>query len=454
MRLCERALNFLQIIDYKGTVRLCGWIMNNEIGSLSEQSMLEIWNGEKAWAIRNKLAAEDYSECVVDGCPFCAMDTHDKHFAEMDELPKYPPKLYLAYEETCNYACTSCTTPEVMKNAVRADLEEGYRNIEEKLKDILPHVKHISANGRGELFTSPHTLKLLSEWKPISPESECSVLLETNGSLFDEQHWKQIENLGKYNLRVAITVMSFDERAYQYLSGTKLPISKIEENLRFVKSLREKGIINFVELATVYQERNFRFLPEFTRRCIEEFGADEVRLRPYMPWGSRPPEIEWFFDIRNPRHPYYSEFTQVMKDPIFKHPKVSEWGGGRNSNANRIAPWEKPKKKEKLLSSAISTDEVLGKIPTEFRDNILIYGLSDVAKVLIEFLRKKDIQPLAVLDKYCTVSVYEDIPVLKPESYTRNITDDYIIVTVWNGFEDIRDYLTVLGFRKENIIPL
>ena len=454
MRLCERALNFLQIIDYKGTVRLCGWIMNNEIGSLSDQSMLDIWNGEKAWAIRNKLIREDYSDCVVDGCPFCAMDMHDEHFAEIDELPEYPTDLYLAYEETCNYACTSCTTPEVMRGANRAELEEGYRNIEEKLKDILPHVNHISANGRGELFASPHILKLLSEWKPLSPEPECRVSLETNGSLFDEKHWKQIEKLGKYNLRVAITIMSFDEKAYQYLSGTKLPVSRIEDNLRFVKSLREKGVIDHIELATVYQERNFRFLPEFTKRCIEEFGADEVRLRPYMPWGSRSPEIEWFYDIRNPAHPYYMEFVEIMKDPIFKHPKVSEWGGGRNSNANRYAPWDKPKKKEILIGEALDASSVIERIPVEYRKKILLYGLSDAAKVLTDRLRQIGIVPMAILDKSGMAGEYEGIPVVKPASYTGDKQGVSVIVTVWNGYRDIREYLTECGYEAEGIISL
>ena len=454
MRLCERALNFLQIIDYKGTVRLCGWIMNNEIGSLSEQSMLDIWNGEKAWAIRNRLINEDYSDCVVDGCPFCAMSTHDEHFVEIDELPEYPTHLYLAYEESCNYACTSCTTPGVMKNADRKRLEEGYKNIEEKLKDVLPHVKHISANGRGELFTSPHILKILSEWKPLSLDSECSVLLETNGSLFDEKHWKQIENLGKYSLRVAITVMSFNEKAYQYLSGTKLPISRIEENLKFVKSLREKGIINFLELATVYQERNFRYLPEFTRRCIEEFGADEVRLRPYMPWGSRPPEIEWFYDIRNPAHPYYAEFSEIMKDPVFKDSRVSDWGGGRYSNANKYALWDKPKIKEKLLSAALNVETTLCRIPDNRRDSILIYGLSDVGKVLLLSLEQKGIVPLAIIDKNCNLEDYGGIPIVEPENYNGLKENAFVIVSVWSGFKEIREYLSGIGFSEGSIISL
>ena len=56
-------------------------------------------------------------------------------------------------------------------------------------------------------------------------------------------------------------------------------------NLKFVKSLREKGMINELELATVYQERNFRTVPDLIKRFINDYGADVVRLRPYEPWG-------------------------------------------------------------------------------------------------------------------------------------------------------------------------
>ena len=102
---------------------------------------------------------------------------------------------------------------------------------------------------------------LMQNWEPNYPVAECKATIETNGSLFNEKNWKKVENLSRFNLHVAITVMSFEEEAYQYLSGTKLPVSNIIDNLHFVKELRERGIINYLELATVYQEGNFRTLP-------------------------------------------------------------------------------------------------------------------------------------------------------------------------------------------------
>lgn len=253
-QICERALNWIQIIDYKGTIRLCSWMYDNAIGSLSNQTLKEIYHSEKANELRSKKYRNDYSQCDIDSCPFLAMRDIDNHKVEIEEVPEYPEELYLAYENVCNYSCTSCNIHQIMKKNSTKDLTKGYDKIESEIRNVLPYLKKISANGLGELFCSKRILKLLSEWKPIAPKDEISVLLETNGSLFDEKHWKQIENLGQYNLSVAITIMSFDERTYQYLSGTKIPITQIEDNLNFVKSLRKKGIINHLELATVVQE--------------------------------------------------------------------------------------------------------------------------------------------------------------------------------------------------------
>ena len=218
MKMCWRILNNVQVMNYKGDVRLCGWIRDNVIGSLSNQSMNEIYHSEHAEYLRGKLMDQDYSLCNIDACPYLAMNDMEHNLAEVDEIPEYPEELYLAFENVCNYSCTSCTVHKSMAGAKREDVEKSCDKVEEQLRKILPYVKKVGANGLGELFVSKRILRLLGEWKPVAPADEVSVNLETNGSLFDEAHWKQIENLGQYHLRVAITIMSFEEPAYQYLS--------------------------------------------------------------------------------------------------------------------------------------------------------------------------------------------------------------------------------------------
>ena len=32
-------------------------------------------------------------------------------------------------------------------------------------------------------------------------------------------------------------------------------------------------------------------------------------------------------DVRNPKHPYYEQYRDIMSNPIFRHPKVLLWSG-------------------------------------------------------------------------------------------------------------------------------
>ena len=129
----------------------------------------------------------------------------------------------------------------------------------ELLKNSSVCEEKLALMGWESCFVSKHTLRLLSEWKPIAP-SGVFVELETNGSLFNEKNWSYISNLRQYHLSVSITVLSFHEDIYQELSGTTLPISNLIDNLHFVKSFWETGIINRLNFTIVYQEKiSWRF---------------------------------------------------------------------------------------------------------------------------------------------------------------------------------------------------
>lgn len=323
------------------------------------------------------------------------------------------------------------------------DHEIYYREIEEKLSPILPHVRKINANGCGELFCSKHTLKLLADWKPLADPEEIEVLLESNGSLFDEEHWKQIENLGQYHLRVAITVMSFDEPVYQYLSGTKLPVSQVENNLKFIKSLREKGIVNYFEIATVVQEQNFRNVPDFVQKCIDEYQPDYIRLRPYESWGAQPQVEVWITDIRNPEHPYYGEYRKVMQHPILKHPIVHDWSGGLDTVNPVSFPYKEDALKFKIMLELIqNTEEVIKKLQTCVTDkNIVIYGASVIGRALADMFKETSYTVAYMIDRNAKDYNYEGIPVVSLDATDGLSKDVGVIVTPISKDQQIIDDL-------------
>ena len=64
-------------------------------------------------------------------------------------------------------------------------------------------------------------------------------------------NWEKIKNLGKHELTVAITVHSFEQDTYQYLSGTNLPVSQVIDNLKFI-SITYCKITSDLSYAKVY----------------------------------------------------------------------------------------------------------------------------------------------------------------------------------------------------------
>lgn len=451
MELCRRTIEFVQVINENGEVRLCSWLKDGGIiGRLADNTMEEIYHSSEAELIREYHLNRNYSNCNPNACPYVANNNVEENYIKIDEIPKFPPSLYLAYENVCNYHCVMCTIPDRMKQTDAVEREKKLNKIDAELLKILPYVKSISANGLGELFVSKHILKLLSEWKPIAEPPECSVSLETNGSLFNEKNWSQIANLGQYHLSVAITVLSFEEDTYQELSGTKLPLSNLIDNLHFVKSLREKGIVDYLEIATVYQEKNFRQLPEFAKRCIEEFSADYVRLRPFEPWREVDMQ-EWFKDVRNEYHPYHKEFLEVMKDPIFKHPKVHDWGGGQPSGLGP-EPYIRTRARYHLIESIFCNDNFEKTTDRAVKTKqVAIYGMAAVGRALASALGNRYEIPFCI-DRSMNGQNFAGIPIYDAnhlKGLDRNIT---VIVSLERNEEAIISLLKREGF--EDVISI
>ncbi|MGO5315096.1 SPASM domain-containing protein [Bilifractor sp. LCP21S3_A7] len=69
MRICQNALDFVQIINENGDVRLCGWQLDGGvIGSLIDSSLEEVYNSPQAKLIRDRHLNQDYSNCNPNAC--------------------------------------------------------------------------------------------------------------------------------------------------------------------------------------------------------------------------------------------------------------------------------------------------------------------------------------------------------------------------------------------------
>ena len=115
IKICDRALNFFQIYNANGDVRLCSWTRDGHIGNLLENSVEEVYNSPAAVRLKKRHIEGDYSLCKVDACPYLSMQEIGQHQIEVAQLPELPDSLYLGFERICNYSCRSCTVRKSME---------------------------------------------------------------------------------------------------------------------------------------------------------------------------------------------------------------------------------------------------------------------------------------------------------------------------------------------------
>ena len=403
MKYCDQPFNFLYIRP-SGTVRLCGW-MTKPIGNLLEDDLGTIWNGEAARDARESIRDGSYRYCLKGSCPRCENDLLRQLPDDLDEaaLEKYftpekqPLQISCSFDYTCNHSCPSCRHGIfVPDEQYRQNMEKIYQHI----KPYLPHVEWLDTDGQGDVFASPIMMKMLEELHPVNPKFVLN--LETNGVLFDEAHWARIEHLAKFPIDVTVTPNSFERATYKYLSGGHDNLDKLLHNLDFISSLRQEGKLNQFSVSIVVQDRNFRELPAFCERCLNEFKADKVIIKPVYRWFRMTEEEYLSKDILNPAHPYFEEYMDVWKDPRLDDPRIF-WWGAKNIHPKTMLAEERL---FKLHEASLQWMELTAKHPAAFSEylkskgyhKVGIYGYDRLGKLLRKEL--KEWEPVVISDRF------------------------------------------------------
>lgn len=332
MKFCSMPFVHMYVGCDNGNVTPCHWMWPDQcqVGYLWRDGgpgdcLTDIINSPKMKELRDSILDGSFRFCRFDACPH--MQRNEFEDLSKEEIEKitnteYPEFINLAYDFVCNQSCPSCRSEVYVPPE---DYSEKMKTIEDQIMPYVTKARKISASGMGDPMASPYMMSVLENLHPVRDDFE--LILETNGVFFDEEHWKRISHLSKYYFEVTVTVNSFSEEIYNNISrGGNL--KKLLKNLEFIRSLREKGEINRVNCAFVIQDRNFRELPSGCCRCLDEYKADCVLLRPIYQWGRFSEEEYWFKDVLNPLHPYHEEYLEILKDPVLNDPRVYNFAGG------------------------------------------------------------------------------------------------------------------------------
>lgn len=323
MLFCHRPYDHLYV-GKDGKTRCCSWVKHS-LGNLIDSDIKEIWNGEKAREIRSSIEDRSFRFCDANSCPLIGNNllpdlTHEQFQAEKMKWQRETPRDFnLAYDFICNHACPSCR--DGIFKPTELDSSNA-KTIANKLGKTIQKAHRIQASGNGDLFSSKHMLELFSNFKPSNPD--CHIHIETNASLA-ERRWHHIEHLEKHRLSIIATPNSLIKSTYDVLAGNVQSYENTMRSLRFLGRLRKAERIKEYKITIVVQDTNYKELPSFIEKCLDDFDPDLVQIRIIKPWFDLSLGDFNRKNILSPSHPGHQDFLEVLKNPICSHPKVFHW---------------------------------------------------------------------------------------------------------------------------------
>lgn len=449
MKYCNRPFEHCYVLP-DGRVRICGWT-DGTIGNLIEQDLDEIWKGEKAEIQRDAIRNGSFEFCRKTSCPFLENDNlpdlDEEEFNKKAVALESPIDFSVACDYVCNHSCPSCREKVFVGDS---KYTENVNIMIDKLLPYLGKADYVLTDSNGDAFASPSIMRMMQQIRFARKESRFGI--ETNGVLFDEEHWEKIKHLGEHNLTVTVTPNSFVPSTYKYLNGGHNTYDKMIHNLYFIKSLREQGLVNEYNISIVVQDRNFMEVPEFAKRSIEDFGADQVVIKPLYHWFGLSEDLYWQKDILNPMHPYHKEYMEVLKHPYLKNEKVFFWGA---DNLHPAVPHPAYKYKEQLdmVIKCVEDEKISEKVRKYLKVNninsIYVYGDEQLSAFIYNLLRDVINVKGFIARDICRKEIC-GMPVINICDY-KPVAEDNIIVINYKYIDIIRKDLEMTGFKGKLI---
>lgn len=262
--LCYAPFNNL-LIDQQGNFKICCHNNTYILGKYPEQSIDDIWFGNKRKAIIQEFLDQKIPEsckhCIEKGININSPDSKI-HYSRENKIPSfnnYPHQIEFLLSNKCNLDCIMCAD-NISSSSNNIHPKSSLRNKKtiifdtlfiEQLKPYLKKVKYSVFSG-GEPFLIPIYEKI---WEIISKKNPTSTIyVQTNGTILND---KIKEMLSKYRLNIGISIDSLQKNTYE----------TIRRNAHFEKTL--SNLNYFIEHSkSIHNNMTMMFTP-MTINAIE-----------------------------------------------------------------------------------------------------------------------------------------------------------------------------------------
>ena len=310
-RYCYLPFENIDVMPDGNVFLCCGDWLPIPIGNIYRDTAEGIWNSPIAQEIRSSIIDGSFSYCSRMSC----MEILNKKLppkihanrTSIAGVTKPPKRVVLSHDNSCNLACPSCRTEVFMAN--KESQEQLNIILEKVFVPILHEADTVRISGSGDPFASYHYRTLL---KRINHKEfpKLKVDIHTNGQLFNEKAWNDLELSGK----VSNVEISIDAATAETYKIVRYPgdFNRLLRNLEFIRQLRERNEIKSLCFSFVVQLLNYREMPQFVL-LAEKYRADVVDFRNILNWGTSSLETYNKNFIGSPAHPEHGKLLEVLK---------------------------------------------------------------------------------------------------------------------------------------------
>ena len=217
---CHAPFNNL-FFGNRGTVMACCANKTHVLGSFPEQSIKEIWQGEKANELRLAVQKGDYTK----GCMGCGILYQNGNYSSMpstayDNHPTgntdWPKRFEFEITNTCNLECVMCTgeySSSIRERRERKPpLYDPYDGkFIEQLKPFIPHLYSARFIG-GEPFLIPRYFDIWEMMMEMNPAIQ--IFIQTNGTILNTRVKRLLEKL---QVSISVSIDSLQPETYELI---------------------------------------------------------------------------------------------------------------------------------------------------------------------------------------------------------------------------------------------
>lgn len=248
-----------------GDVTPCCFNRLYHLGRFPDQSISEIWNGNKITNLKGALTQYDFSY----GCSMCEETLHAKNFSGVGAVTydmalinkKYPTILKFELSNTCNLACIMCN--EKYSSSFEKNKSKKINYYDDtflsELSEFIPKINDASFLG-GEPFLINIYYKIWDLILQMNPS--CIINLQTNGTILNE---KIKSLLARGNFHISVSVDSLDKITYENIRKNA-SFDEMLTNLKYFSEYAKKKKAYF-GISFCPMQINWNEIPELIDFC-------------------------------------------------------------------------------------------------------------------------------------------------------------------------------------------